>query len=167
VDAEVGKIVSPNTPEVSMISSGVLQIETYIPEVSIVNVAVGQNAAVTLDAYGADVGFAANVVAIDPAETVKSGVSTYKTTLQFTAADQRIRPGMTANVSIETGLIPQAIAIPQGAVYERGGVHYVQVAVGKKTEERAVTLGSNSAVGSIVISSGLSEGDTLILDPVH
>jgi multidrug efflux pump subunit AcrA (membrane-fusion protein) len=74
---------------------------------------------------------------------------------------------MTANVSIETGLIPQAIAIPQGAVYERGGVHYVQVAAGKKTEERAVTLGSNAAVGSIVISSGLSEGDTLILDPVH
>jgi HlyD family secretion protein len=167
VEAEAGKIVSPNTPEISMISSGVLQIETYIPEVSIVNVQVGQDAVVTLDAYGADVGFDAAVVAIDPAETVKSGVSTYKTTLQFSAADARIRPGMTANVSVTTGSIPQAIAIPQGAIYERDGTHYVQVLSGKKTVERAVTLGSNSPVGSIVISSGLSEGDTLILDPVH
>jgi HlyD family secretion protein len=167
VDAEVGKIVSPNTPEVSMISSGVLQIETFIPEVSIVNVQVGQAASVTLDAYGADTMFDASVVAIDPAETVKSGVSTYKTTLQFTGADARIRPGMTANVSITTGTIAGAISIPQGAVYERDGQHYVQVLTGKKPAERAVTLGSNSAVGAIVISSGISEGEMLILDPVH
>jgi multidrug efflux pump subunit AcrA (membrane-fusion protein) len=167
VEAEVGKIVSPNASEVSMISAGVLQIETYIPEVSIVNVQVGQSASVTLDAYGADILFDAAVVAIDPAETVKSGVSTYKTTLQFAAADARIRPGMTANVSITTGVIPQAVAIPQGAIYERDGTHYVQILSDKKSVERAVVLGSNSPVGSVVISSGLSEGDTLILDPVH
>lgn len=165
MDAKVGAIISPNTPEISMIGSGLLQVETYIPEVSIVNVAVGQMATTTLDAYGEEVSFAAKVVSIDPAETIKSGISTYKTVLEFSQPDERIRPGMTANVTITTGTIPDAIVVPQGAIFERGGIRYVQVLVGKESQDREITTGVSSPVGSVVVTSGLNEGDTVLLIP--
>lgn len=165
VNAKVGQIVSPNTPEISMISSGTFQIESYVPEVSIANVRVGDSANVTLDAYGDSVVFAATVVSIDPAETMLDGVSTYKTTLQFNDQDPRVRSGMTASIKIRTASIPNAIAIPAGATYQRDGITYVRVRMDETMQERAVTLDQTSSIGSVVVTSGLSEGDVLVLDP--
>ncbi len=164
MDAKVGAIVSSNTSEISMISNGVFQIETYIPEVSVVNIKMGNEATVTLDAYGSSVPFEATVVSIDPAETIHDGVSTYKTKLQFKAADERIRSGMTATVMITTASTQNTIAVPKAAVYERGGQSFVQVQNGKHDEERPVRTGASS-LGQVEITAGLSEGDTIILAP--
>lgn len=162
MDLKVGSIASANTSEVSLISSGKFQIETFIPEVNIALISVGDKAKITLDAYGSDTSFDAAVVSIDPAETVHEGVSTYKTTLQFTKTDDRIRSGMTANTKIITEEIPETLSIPKVATYEREGTWYVQVKNGKKTEEREVTTGATS-LGLVEITKGLSEGAIVVL----
>lgn len=163
MDAKVGQIVSPSTSEIAMQSDGLFQIETYVPEVAIARIAKGNPATTTLDAYGASVMFPSVVVAVDPAETVKDGVPTYKTTLAFLAADPRIRSGMTANVVMQTGLLRDAIVIPSGAVGTRDGAQYVSVLVDGKPVNRPVTVGRSPALGQAHILSGLSSGDVILL----
>ena len=165
MEAKVGEIVSPSASLISMQGDGIFQIETFIPEVAIARVAVGNPAAVTLDAYGDSIAFSAAVVAVDPAETVKDGVPTYKTTLAFSGADPRIRSGMTANVVVETGVLPDAIVIPAGAVGTKDDRAYVSVLVEGAIVSRPVTLGSSPSLGQVEILSGLSEGDVIELSP--
>lgn len=165
MDAQVGEIVSPNTSEISLQSSGTFQVETYIPEVNIARVAVGNTATTTLDAYGSSIEFPAQVVSIDPAETVKDGVPTYKTVLTFLTADPRIRSGMTANVRIVTGMLRDTIVIPSGAIGTKNGVPYVSVVTDDGVVARTVSTGPSPALGQAHVISGLSRGDIILLTP--
>lgn len=163
VDAKAGKIVSPNIPEISMISSGTYQIESFVPEVNVSLLQVADKARVTLDAYGEGTIFFASIVSIDPAETVRDGVSTYRAILQFSEADERVKSGMTANIEIVTEEKINVIAVPQGIVFEKNGRKYVSVKEGEMIAEREVTTGSVSSLGNIEILSGLREGDQVVL----
>lgn len=165
MDAKRGEIVSPSTSDISMQSDGVFQIEVYIPEVSIAGVDRGDPATTTLDAYGSGVQFPASVVAVDPAETVKDGVPTYKTTLIFARADPRIRSGMTANVVIATGVLHNAIVIPEGAIGHDAEGAYVTLVKRGGRERRAVTAGAAPSLGQVEIMSGLAGGETISLTP--
>lgn len=165
MDARAGEIVSPSDAKIAMISKGLFEIETYIPEVQITSVRVGNGATTTLDAYGDTVHFAAKVIAIDPAETVKNGVSTYKTTLQFLNDDERIRPGMTATVLITTDLVPGAIVVPRGALFERAGSKAVQVVRDDRVVEISVQVAPGESLGNVQVLSGLQDGDTIVLNP--
>lgn len=162
-DIKAGEIASPNTPVISVISESQYEMESYVSENDIAKVKVGQTAKVTLDSYGKDIVFDAQVVEVDPAETIQSGVTTYKTKLQFKQADSRIKSGMTANITITTAETPATIVVPQEAVFLEAGEKVVTVlSDGKKTNKRVVTGGINTD-GNIEIVSGLSVGDTIII----
>ena len=165
MDAKVGEIVSPTTSLISMQSDGIFQIETYIPEVVISDVMVGNSATTTLDAYGPSVEFPAIVVAVDPAETIKDGVPAYKTTLAFLKADSRIRSGMTANVVINIGTLTNALVIPSGAVGNKEGKPYVSVYSDGNATNRDVVAGTSPSLGQVEILSGLSAGEVILLTP--
>jgi len=166
MDAKVGQVVSPSTPVISMISNGAFQIESYVPEVNIALIRIGNSATATLDAYGDNESFAAKVVSIDPASTLRDGVSTYRIVLQFSGTDNRVKAGMTANVSIVTLQKKDVLSLPQALVIYRDGKAFVQVLVGDATEEREVTVGEVSSLGEIEILSGLSAGDTVVLTTI-
>ncbi|MFZ2500732.1 MAG: efflux RND transporter periplasmic adaptor subunit [Minisyncoccia bacterium] len=165
MDAKVGEIVSPTGSQIAMQSDGIFQIETYVPEVAIAGVVVGNPATTTLDAYGSVTVFPSTVIAVDPAETIKDGVPTYKTTLAFLERDTRIRSGMTANVVIQTGMLHNAIVIPAGAVGTKNGESHVSVMSHGAVVNRSITTGVSPALGQIQILSGLSAGDVILLAP--
>ncbi len=162
-DIKAGEIASPNTPVFSLISASQYQVESYISENDIAKVKVAQTAKVTLDAYGKDVSFDAKVTEVDPAETIIGGISTYKIKLQFVASDERIKSGMTANISIETANKPSTIVIPQEALFLQGGEKTVTVREGDKDVNRKVVTGSINTTGDIEVLSGLSAGDKIVL----
>ncbi len=162
VDAKVGSILSGGQAAVSLISDGQFQVESYVPEIYISQVAPGNEATITFDAYGAGRVFAGKVISIDPAETVKDGVATYKVTLELQYAGDEIRNGMTSNVIITTGKKEAAISIPQGAVVLRDGKRFVKVQAGDQIVERQVETGSISLDGKIEITSGLAAGDIVV-----
>ena len=163
VDAKLGGVASANEPAISLISAGTLQIESFVPEINISFIEVGDKAAITLDAYGESSLFDATVASIDPAETLRDGVSTYRALLQLDKKDERVRSGMTANVRITTDKREGIISIPQGIVEERDGKKYVQIRQGKETVEREVVTGAVSSLGNVEILNGLSEGDMVVL----
>jgi len=167
LDAHVGQIAVPNTGAISLIGTNTLQIESYIPEIHVAQVKVGDAATATLDAYGDGVPFAATVASIDPAETIRDGVSTYRAILAFDAPDDRIKSGMTAIITVVTEKKQNVIAVPQGIVREHDGAKFVTILLagkGNKTEERKVETGSVSSLGQVEITSGLNAGDTVVIN---
>lgn len=165
IEKEIGEVASQNETVVTMMSAGIFQIESYVPEVNIALIKAGDEAKVTLDAYGENVLFGAKVISIDPAETIRDGVSTYKVRLQFLENDNRIKSGMTANVSIIIFNKPDVIVVPGGVVFEKDGKNFVQVKTLKDTLEREVILGDVSSLGQVEIISGLEEGEMVLLNP--
>ena len=163
VDANVGKIAGANQSIFTMISSDALEIESYVPEKNLPFVKIGDTASVSLDAYGDDVFFATTIVSIDPAETIRDGVTTYRIILQFLTQDNRIKPGMTANVIVNTEKKSNVISVPQGIIQLDKGNKVVKVLEGTSINYRTVQTGSVSTVGSIEIISGLVDGDIVVL----
>lgn len=164
-DAKAGEAVSQNSVLVSVISPD-LKVEAFVPEVSIAGMALGNEAEITLDAYGSSEKFYAVVTHIDPAETVKDGVSNYKIELALKAVDERIRPGMTANVRVETMRKAGALMIPSRSVLDRGGLKIVFIANDAK-EERAIETGPTDSSGNVEVVSGLGEGEAIYLNPTE
>ncbi len=163
-DAKKGEIVSASSILVSLISEAQFEIEAFIPEVDIAKLKLADQAKITLDAYGENIGFEAVVTAINPAETVIEGVATYKVTLQFLTQDERIKPGMTANLDILTAQKENVIAVPYRSLIEKDSQKYVRILIGKQTiKERMVITGLRGSDGNIEIVQGLNPGDKVII----
>jgi HlyD family secretion protein len=164
VSADVGEIVSPNTPFLLMISDNQYKVEVNAPEVEIAKIHLQDKAVITLDAYGDSINFEAVVGLIDPSETVIDSVPTYKTTLFFSQEDGRIKSGMTANITIITAEKQNVLVIPQRAIQRQNGKKYVQVLNRQKiVEEQEVTIGIVSSSGLVEILSGLGENQQVII----
>lgn len=160
---KVGEIVNANVRVVSIISDVGFEMEAFIPEVDVAKVKIGNLVKATLDAYGDSVVFDATVSALDPAETIIEGVSTYKATFVFTHEDSRIKSGMTANIDITTEKRENAIIIPQRLIEMKDGNSFVFVPQGLGTPtERAVIIGLKGSNGMVEVLSGLSEGEEIL-----
>ena len=162
-NAKVGEIVANNTSIISIISEADFEIEANIPEADIAKVKISNTAQVTLDAYGDDVIFEAKIIAIDPAETIIEGVSTYKTTLQFLKEDNRIKSGMTANIDILNNKKDNVVFIPIRAVEEKDGRKVVKILNNGEIREVGVETGLRGSDGNIEVITGINEGDEVIV----
>jgi len=163
-EAKVGQIAVANAVMVSVISSSGFQIETNVPEADVAKIIVGNEAKVTLDAYGNDAVFKTRVVKIDPAETMIEGVSTYKATLEFEEEDERIRSGMTANIDIITSQKDNVLTLPYRAISINDSGKFVSIldAEGNLSDKKIET-GIRGIDGKIEIVSGLNEGDEVVI----
>ncbi len=162
VESDEGEIIAANTNQISVIADSNLEIEVYIPEADISKVKNGASASITFDAYGKDFVAQALVSSIDPAATSKDGGPTYITILQFANTDEKIKPGMTANITIKGEEKQNVLAVPQRAVASRDNAKYVRVLVGKNIVEKEVTTGLRGSDGNVEIISGLSEGEEVV-----
>lgn len=165
IDTELGEIVGTTNSVISIISDNAFQIETFVPEVNIKDLKLGDVAKVKLDAFGKDEIFDAKVITIEPAQTLRDGVSTYKTKFEFNQKDDRIRSGMTANVVITTEKRGDAILISPTVIYKKDGFDYVKVLVGKTVVEKQITIGNFDSVGNREVISGLSVGEKVLKNP--
>lgn len=165
LDIKTGEQALAGQATITMINSGLFQIESFIPEIYIANLKVGNPTEVTLDAYGLDAIFAAEIISIDPAETIRDGVSTYKVKLQFSQNDSRIKSGMTANLLITALKKTDVISVPASAILDREGQKVVKLIVQDKTVEQSVTIGKVGLLGQTEILTGLKTGDKVITNP--
>lgn len=163
VENERGEIVSPNTPVVSINSQAQFEIEANVPEADIAKISVGNPVQVTLDTYGKEVVFDAQIVTIDPAETIVDGVSTYKTTIQFTKNDERIKSGLTADITIVGEKREKVLALPLRTIFTKENEKFVRVRDGEKVNEVRVTLGLRGSDGNVEVTEGVKEGDIVVL----
>ncbi|PIP67456.1 MAG: hypothetical protein COW93_00020 [Parcubacteria group bacterium CG22_combo_CG10-13_8_21_14_all_41_9] len=157
---EAGEQTSLSSPVLEMIGEATLEIEVDIPESDISKIIIGQEAKITLDAFGDEREYTGSVTFVDPAETLISDVVYYRVKAAFSDSGQ-VKPGMTANVTIITDMKENALYVPVRAVKSRNGDKYIEVLENGLVVEKIITLGLRGDEG-IEILSGLEEGDEVI-----
>jgi HlyD family secretion protein len=117
--AEVGKTVaaSLNAPTLFTLVNDlrVMEIKAYVSEADIGSVAQEQNVNFTVDAYP-DRTFKGKVTQIRNSPQREQSVIVYSTIVSVNNADLRLKPGMTANVSIVTASRENVVRIANSAL---------------------------------------------------
>jgi len=163
IEKEIGETAQANSVIVSMISDGVFQVEANVSETEIAKVSLGDKVVMTLDALGPEEEFAGQIVKIDPAETVVSGVIYYKINSVFDAEDERIKSGMTVNLDIETDKKENVLHLPYYLIKEKNNHRYVLVLSGKEVEERTIKIGLQGET-TVEITEGLEQGEEVVAE---
>ncbi|MBL8850341.1 MAG: hypothetical protein JNG89_11740, partial [Planctomycetaceae bacterium] len=88
----------------------------------------------------------------------------YDTVIKFDA-QAGLKPGMTAAVEIFLAQFHDVLRVPVAAVVEQDGEFWCWVDSGKKPVKRSLKLGDTNDQ-FIVVESGLSEGERVVLNPL-
>ena len=162
-NAKIGSTVTPGMPIAEVISDGQPEIDAYVSEADVAKITVGEDATATLDALGTDTGFAAHVIQVNPSESMQNGVGSYEVKLQFDTADDTIKPGMTANVSIVVGQAKAVLAVPIQSVITKDDQKYVLLASDANKDtytDQLITTGISDS-NYIEVDSGLQSGQII------
>ncbi len=142
-----------------------MMVQIGISELDINKVSIGQRALMHVDAYP-DTVYSARVTEVSPLahRQGRSQMKVFDCRIEINGTDLKLRPGMTATVSIITAYTPDALVVPLEAVFRKEDKTIVFTLDGG-VEEREVTLGAND--GSFVaITAGLEAGVRVALrDP--
>jgi len=163
VNVKIGEtVVAGGESVISLISVNNFEIKVDVPEADIGKVKSENPAQIVLDAFPEKV-WAGRVVEIEPAETLIEGVVYYRVTVVFDDVDERIKSGMSADLTIETNKKENVLFIPYRAIVFKDGKKIVRVSEGKEIREAEVETGLKGNEGEVEIVSGLNEGDQVIV----
>jgi HlyD family secretion protein len=116
---EVGQTVAAsfNTPELFQIATDLkqMQIDSSVAEADVGGVVAKQDVDFTVDAYPYNT-FSGSVTQVRNSPTTVNNVVTYDCVISVTNADYKLKPGMTANVSIIIAQRKNTVQIPNGAL---------------------------------------------------
>lgn len=166
-----------------------MKVTVQVGEKDIAKIAVGQNANVTYPAFP-DIVSQGTVTAIASVANSDSnnggGSVTFNVDILIEAPDARLKPGMTAEVSMVTEQLDDVVMVPTMALMTEDGEHYyVNVATddeGKQTHRVKVTVvtqnDNEAVVGKTQVkrddqgneinpgvpTTKLRDGDTLVMD---
>ncbi len=160
VGAELGQEASSGTALGTIITKEQLATVS-LNEVDVAKINLGDKVTLTFDAIP-DLSIAGEIVSIDSIGTVSSGVVNYNIKISFATQDDRVKPGMSVNAAIVTGVSQDVLTVPNSAVKTRNGSSYVQVFDTALSPAPQGTTGSTSKVlpRDVMVEVGLSS-DTL------
>jgi len=111
---------------VTIIDLDRLEVAAYVDEVDIGRVTIGQSATFTVDSFP-DVEFTGKVTAVYPRAVIQSNVVNYITTLSIDNSEGRLKPDMTATITIVLDQPNDVPAVPEKALRSEGGKRFVYV----------------------------------------
>lgn len=158
----VGQNITPSDVIAQVVDFSEKDFEATIDEADIGQIHIGQDAEVTLNAYGDSV-FKGKVVEIEPAtQTDTTGAITVTVKIQLTDEGIQNIFGLNGNANVITASKSGVLLIPQDALIDETHV-YVKLANGKP-EKKQITTGIKSDV-NVEVTSGLSEGEQVVTNP--
>lgn len=139
-----------------------LQVDAYVDETDIGKVQIGQSVDVTVDAFP-NRKFTGHVAKIASGSTIQVGVITYDVTIALDEPESKLKPDMTASVTIQTGKRTGVLLVPSEAVkIGTDGLTVNVLSASSHTASRKVTTGGTDGVNTEILS-GLKEGESVIL----
>jgi len=163
-DPLLGDQVSPGTSGFRIDNLSRLLVDVQVSEVDINSVQLNQPVVITFDAVpGKD--YQGKVTAVASVGSSVQGVVSFTVTVQLEDVDIRVKPGMTAAVTITVKQLDSVILVPNRAVRLVNNQRVVYVLRSGQTMETPITLGATADTFSEVISGDLKEGDQVILNP--
>ncbi len=135
-----------------------LKIDFKVPETLLRHLAPGQPIDLTTDAYPGE-NFHGTVYVIDP--QVDMTTRAVQLRARIPNPQQRLRPGMFAQVLLTFGQQERALLIPEEAVMPKQNKTYVYLAQDGTAQRREVTLGMRTR-GFVQVLTGLTEQDMVV-----
>jgi HlyD family secretion protein len=160
----VGDQVSTGTVAFRIDDLSHLLVDVQVSEVDINNLSIGQNATLTFDAVLGKT-YHGKVVEVGQSGDTVQGVVSFTVTVELTDADEFVKPGMTAAVSVVVQEVKDVVLVPNRAVRLVNTERVVYVLVNGKPVQVKVKLGASSDTMSVLVSGSLKEGDLIILNP--
>lgn len=157
VNVSEGARLEESTALVTMQSATLFKVVATVDELDIVNVQVGQDVQVEIDAYEGEM-FKGRVERISGVGTVSGGVATYEVTVAL-EEDARLKDGMTASIEIVVADRQNVLLVPVEAISTSNGMKYVTTSSGLSS---TVTTGLSDD-DYVEIISGVSEGDSVMI----
>ncbi len=161
----VGDKVWQNQPILYLPDISSMIVKTRVREVDLHKIVLGQKCSIKLDAYP-DALFEGDVAHLGILASGRfegtDGEKYFGLTVSVSNEDSRMRPGMTARVTILNDQIRNVLAVPIQAIFEDGGTKYCYRLLGKEFKKIKVTLGKQNE-DLAEIRSGLKMGDKVSL----
>jgi len=142
-----------------------MESQTYVNEVDVRKLAVGQPVEISLDAdpskrLPGKVTEIANVGEQRPNQDSK----VFEVKIEVMQADTTLRPGMTTSNAIETASVPNALSVPLEAVVNEAGYSYVYKRDRHGVVKQMIEPGAMND-NEIVVRRGLTKDDHVLLAP--
>lgn len=170
-----------NTPELFTIAKDLtnMQVVADVDEADIGDVAVGNRVAFTVDAYPDDT-FEGVVKQVRLEATTTNNVVTYEVVISAPNADLKLKPGLTANVTIFTKEQPNVLSVPNKAlrftptketvgkdmkIVDCKGKNKVWTLNDKTLTAHPVNIGQSDATHTQIIS-GIKAGQSIVTEIV-
>lgn len=175
-NVDVGQTVAASfqTPTLFLVAQDLtkMQIDTNVAEADIGKVQVGQSVEYTLDGYS-DQTFKGKVKQIRISPTTVQNVVTYDVVVNVDNKDLKLKPGMTANVSIITSKKNNILLVPNACLrftpikdedapkYKTQGLWIL-----KEEKPKRINIKTGVSDGSFteIISDKLHAGESVIID---
>ena len=160
----VGSSVNPWDPGVATLPD-LTQLEsiTYVNEIDVRKLAVGQPVLITLDADASKkIAGTVSAVANVGEQRPNADAKVFEVKVAIEKPDTTLRPGMTTANNIQTLAIKDVLSVPLEAVTSEGGIPYVYKKTGTGVVKQEVELGALND-NEVVVQRGLDLNDRVLL----
>ena len=143
---------------VTLIDLKKIEVTAFVDETDIGKIQERQKVKFTVDAFPKKF-FDAKIREIRPKAVIKDNVVNYEVMLEiFKKNISLLRPEMTANIVVTTGVHENVLTIPRGAVKRSGKKSFAVMKMEVALSEKLIELGWRDGDAQEVVS-GLSDGD--------
>jgi membrane fusion protein (multidrug efflux system) len=150
--------VAPKDEILSIVQMDPLELEFYVPENWAGKIRLGSMVQYTVKAFSEEK-FSASLQFISPT----SDPSTRNVKMKAMAKNPhyRLKPGFFAEVSIQTGSNPNALVIPESALFSQEGRYFVFAVQDRITHRKEVEIGHRFE-GKVEILKGIQKGEQVV-----
>ena len=160
-DLYLDDIVSPGAPVGTLLDDSRYHIDVSIDETEIAQIALGQEARITVDAFPS-VTLEGRVTEIDTLGSNAQGIVTYGISIEVSRTDLDIRPLMTAAVDIVVDRREDVLYVPNRALHRDSDGKYVEIIKAYMPSKVYVEVGVSNEEYTQVLA-GLEEGQQVVI----
>jgi multidrug efflux pump subunit AcrA (membrane-fusion protein) len=163
IKIQVGSVLTPWSPIIATLPDMTKMIsETYINEIDIAKIKIGQKVTLSIDAFpdkvlNGEVISVANIGQPMP----KSDSKVFLVNIRVFGSDPDLKPAMTTGNLIQTGVYSDKLYVPSEAVFETDSTKFVYL--NKKNIVRQLVDTGEENEDYVIINKGVAEGDELLL----
>ncbi|ATW26353.1 efflux RND transporter periplasmic adaptor subunit [Candidatus Formimonas warabiya] len=159
IEVETGEMVSSQTDAATIVNIDTVKVKASIPESVINTIQTGTKVPVVLESLNKTV--EGTVTAISP--KANSATMGYPAEVTVANPSGTIKPGMSAQINLFTGIVQDVIVVPVDAVIEKDGQHIAYIVENDKAKEVSLQVGVSSETKT-EITEGLTVGQSLVIE---